>query len=201
MATTTILPFTRLSTELSTFKESISNSYENKQDDAVLQELLQECQLKIISLKMLTRNVLSIIQEQRMNVTKEKEVADTAHLQLQNLLYEKNLLLNEIKSCDNFKTPEYDKIELVSKTLFNKNAPKNLTKVNEKNNPHEFLMNQLEYELMVRKKLTQKRDEYIKKLKEESDQLHAKIKQNEDLRSLFKDIIKPTLNYKDGTMR
>ena len=48
MATTTILPFTRLSTELSTFKESISNSYENKQDDAVLQELLQECQLKII---------------------------------------------------------------------------------------------------------------------------------------------------------
>ena len=62
-------------------------------------------------------------------------------------------------------------------------------------------MNQLEYELMVRKKLTQKRDEYIKQLKEESDQLHAKIKQNEDLRSLFKDIIKPTLNYKDGTMR
>ena len=69
MATTTILPFTRLSTELSTFKESISNSYENKQDDAVLQELLQECQLKIISLKMLTRNVLSIIQEQRMKLT------------------------------------------------------------------------------------------------------------------------------------
>ena len=28
---------------------------------------------------MLTRNVLSGIQEQRMNVTKEKEVADTAH--------------------------------------------------------------------------------------------------------------------------
>ena len=102
MATTTILPFTRLSTELSTFKESISNSYENKQDDAVLQELLQECQLKIISLKMLTRNVLSIIQEQRMNVTKEKEVADTTHLQLQNLLYEKKLIRIRDEIEENF---------------------------------------------------------------------------------------------------
>ena len=136
MATTTILPFTRLSTELSTFKESISNSYENKQDDAVLQELLQECQLKIISLKMLTRNVFSIIQEQRKNVTKEKEVADTAHLQLQNLLYEKNLLLNEIKSCDHFKTPEYDKIELVSEKIFKKDAPNHLTKIDKQKSPH-----------------------------------------------------------------
>ena len=184
--------------ELSTLQNSLSSSYEKKEDEAILNELLQECHLKIITLKSLSRNIFAMLEQQMGKVKQEKEVADAAHLQLQNLLYEKNLLLNEIKSCDNFKTPEYDKIELVSTAIFDKNAPKKLTKIKESKNPHEYLMNRLAYELMERKKLTQKRDEFIEQVKNEENIVNAKIKKNEDLRSLFKDVIKTTLSYKNS---
>ena len=196
MATSASPPFATLLSELSTLQNSLSSSYEKKEDEAVLNELLQECHLKIITLKFLSRNIFAMLEQQMGKVKQEKEVADVAHLQLQNLLYEKNLLLNEIKSCDNFKTPEYDKIELVSTATFGKNAPKALTKIKESNNPHEYLMNRLAYELMERKKLTQKRDEFIEQVKNEENIVNANIKKNEDLRSLFKDVIKTTLSYK-----
>ena len=191
-------PFDALAAELSSFGDCVSRSYAEKNDEAVLEELLQECQMKIISLKMLTRRILSLMEKKKLQVIEEKKLADAAHLRLQNLLYEKNLLLSEIKACDNFKTPEFDKIDLVSKETFKKEAPKKLKAIKEKTNPNEFLMNRLAYELMERKKMTENYNEMMEQVKSEEMALHSKIKENEDLRIRFKDVIKATLNFKQG---
>ena len=191
-------PFDALAAGLSSFGDCVARSYAEKNDEAVLEELLQECQMKIISLKMLTRRVLFMMEEKKLQVIEKKKLADAAHLRLQNLLYEKNLLMSEIKACDNFKTPEFDKIDLVTKEVFGKEAPKELRAAKESVNPNEFLMNRLAYELMERKKLTEKYDEMMEQVKGDEDALHSKIKENEDLRIRFKEVIKTTLVFKQG---
>lgn len=47
----------------------------------------------------------------RTRVQEQKDVAETHQLQLQNLLYEKDHLLREIRRCRGFSTKEMDKIE------------------------------------------------------------------------------------------
>ena len=87
---------------------------------------------------------------------------------------------------------------MVTKEVFGKEAPKELRAAKESVNPNEFLMNRLAYELMERKKLTEKYDEMMEQVKGEEDALHSKIKENEDLRIRFKEVIKTTLNFKQG---
>ena len=102
-------PFDALAAGLSSFGDCVARSYAEKNDEAVLEELLQECQMKIISLKMLTRRVLFMMEEKKLQVIEKKKLADAAHLRLQNLLYEKNLLLSEIKPATTSRPPSLTK--------------------------------------------------------------------------------------------
>lgn len=108
--------------------------------------------LRFAELKAAARASFVTAEDAVSGVSAARAAADTHHLRLQNLLYEKNLLEREIKRCEDFATTEMDKVNLVSKAEFQKSAGKELTGVSESSDPHRYHMNRLTFELNERKK-------------------------------------------------
>ncbi|KAH9145136.1 hypothetical protein AeRB84_010951 [Aphanomyces euteiches] len=73
------------------------------------------CLLK--NIKQSTRETFLDAEVYRRRVAEQKDLVEAHHLKLQNLLYEKDHLLREIKRCRGFPTREMDKIEFKDGTL------------------------------------------------------------------------------------
>lgn len=68
-----------------------------------LTELATKGSLLLSELKAAARNTLLAVERQRQEVATARDALDAHHLQLQNLLYEKNHLQREIQECQDFR--------------------------------------------------------------------------------------------------
>ena len=79
---------------------------------------------------------------------------DVADLRLQNLQYEKNHLVRQIRHCRDFHFDE-STVQLVDEATFAKTAPAELRTPGQ---PHEHLVNRMSHELQQRQALCAQRD-------------------------------------------
>jgi|EP00505_MAST-04D_sp_SCG-Rhode-Island_P000990 hypothetical protein len=187
---------TALSTELSSFRTAVAEAYQQRDDaknEAKIKETLAKCSNKLAMIKTLIERLFSRVALEQLNVRKMKARSEKENFKLQNLLYEKNLLINEIQACENMDTPYRDLVALVDESVFKKDAPPELSDVDPVANPHQYLLNQLEYELLLRKQLSQGCEQQSIQLKEAENILHEKIKRVEDLRNHFKDTVEKVM--------
>lgn len=96
---------------------------------------------------------------------------DQAHLALQNLLYEKRHLEREIEKCRRFASIHQD-IELYSIELFAILAPEESKTEEILNDPHQLIINRLNFELAERQRLEKRR----KDLQQQKDDLIKETK-------------------------
>ena len=87
---------------------------------------------------------------------------DNAQLQLQNLQYERNHYHRQIKHLKAFDDKQ-NSIHLVDEEDFFKSAPPELQCITKADDPHQFHLNRLEYELQQRTALCEKRDVCLKR--------------------------------------
>ncbi|OWZ24813.1 hypothetical protein PHMEG_00087 [Phytophthora megakarya] len=86
-------------------------------DEARLKERRWRVLLLLGAMKSGLRDTFLEADNRRTRVQEQKDVAEAHQLQLQNLLYEKDHLLREIRRCRGFSTKEMDKIEFVDGDL------------------------------------------------------------------------------------
>jgi|SaaInlStandDraft_5_1057022.scaffolds.fasta_scaffold153277_1 hypothetical protein len=112
---------------------------------------LQKCFSSLVRIKTLVRKVYLRVSKEQLITRRSKSTSEKTVFKLQNLLYEKHLLLKEIENCENMETPEWDKITLVDDATFREEAPKRLSK--QTKNSHLLFLAKLEYEQLVRQEL------------------------------------------------
>ncbi|ORY92336.1 Fms-interacting protein-domain-containing protein [Syncephalastrum racemosum] len=89
-------------------------------------------------------------------LTKEaKAVMDAKQLGLQNVMYEKRHLLEEIKKCRDFRSV-YQDVELVSLDVFTQIAPEEYRQ--NMDDPHALMINRLKFELEQRRRLRERQE-------------------------------------------
>lgn len=92
--------------------ESLSGS--GKVDKAQLKQLKWHAVVLLTATKAGIRDTFLAGDAWRSRVQEQKDIAEAHQLKLQNLLYEKDHLLREIRRCRGFSTKEMDKIEFAS---------------------------------------------------------------------------------------
>jgi THO complex subunit 5 len=83
-------------------------------DESKLKESKTRISLLFLELKSANRSTFLATESTKQSVQDKKKEMAAHHLRLQNLLYEKNYLLREIKRCKDFTTIEMDKIDLMA---------------------------------------------------------------------------------------
>jgi len=106
----------------------------------------------VIDLKGVNRNVWEQVGGYKEETQRANQEVDAAELKLQNLQYEKNHFLREIRHCRDFRDTERA-IELVSKADFARLAPADLAQPREQDDAHQYHLNRLTLELQQRQAL------------------------------------------------
>ena len=112
---------------------------------------LAEGAFTLLELKTVNRRVWELVGELKARSQAANAAIDTADLKLQNLQYEKNHFLREIRHCRSFKSDERH-IELMPVDEFLKHAPAAFAGVSQDADPHQFHLNRLELEQKQRQR-------------------------------------------------
>ncbi|EOR04655.1 hypothetical protein E3P89_03197 [Wallemia ichthyophaga] len=103
-------------------------------------------------LKALNRDSSSVIRQSKQAAAHQAQLSDGVHAQVQNLLYERRHLEQEIERCRNFET-SFDKVPLVSLDEYRKlNGGK-------EEDEHVLMLNRLKFELRTRQELNDHRNQ------------------------------------------
>ncbi|KAF4320884.1 hypothetical protein BBO99_00005169 [Phytophthora kernoviae] len=128
-------------------REEMTSMYDHREgrhnDEARMKQRRWHVLLLLSAMKSGLRDTFLEADTRRNRVQEQKDVAEAHQLQLQNLLYEKDHLLREIRRCRGFSTKEMDQIEFTSGDL--------PIKVDQ--NVHRQHLDQLTEELHARKSL------------------------------------------------
>ncbi|KAF1780622.1 THO complex, subunit 5 [Phytophthora cactorum] len=137
----------QLQATCSALKEEMTAMYEQRggrsSDEARLKQRRWRVLLLLSAMKSGLRDTFLEADARRTRVQEQKDVAETHQLQLQNLLYEKDHLLREIRRCRGFSTKEMDKIEFADGPL----------PIKVDSDVHRQHLDQLTQELHARKRL------------------------------------------------
>lgn len=137
-------------------------------------------ELTMLRLKGASRGVHQHIEACKGKTDDERSSYDSNSLQLHNLLYEKNHYNREIAKCKDFRSKHMD-IDLVPEDVFLEAAPPDLRRMGEAVEPHQRMLDRLEFELVERRRLAE--EERV--LASEKASLHAqKSSKTKFLRSL-----------------
>ncbi|CAH1970869.1 unnamed protein product [Acanthoscelides obtectus] len=182
-------------------RESIQRIHAHKKNasskESVLKELQFDIFVKLCIIKKLNRidKLKHVVERETLAVEKQK--CDSIKLNYQNLVYELQHLVGEIKKCLAFKSKDED-IELVPFEEFMKDAPKALTEKFIEYNPgdpeqaHSLRLTRLEWELTQRKNLAQ----LCKSLVEEKQKLEEDLIEHREklsaLGPLLENVVKAT---------
>ena len=177
-------------------RSSIANIYSLKQknsSDDQVRNALTESALQITAMKSLSRKVYHLKNEHMQEVQVAKKRVEETSLRLQNLQYEKNQLLNEIRRSRAFRTTETDKVSLMTKDDYYKDTgtkkPKKITKEEE----HKLYLERLAHELALRKRLAEELENLAEQTKKVDRTTSSKIKFLQDLKSKLKNVEDATL--------
>ena len=116
--------------------------------DPMAHVALQEGALLLLELKEVNRSVWEAVGRHKEEAKEANQSLDSADLLLQNLQYEKNHFLREIRHCRDFHGELA--VDLVDKAAFARTAPAELRAADEANDPHQYHVNRLEHELRQR---------------------------------------------------
>ncbi|RLN69689.1 hypothetical protein BBJ28_00018550 [Nothophytophthora sp. Chile5] len=104
--------------DMTTMYEQRSRPHGGREpDEARLKQQRWRVLLLLGAIKAGLRDTFLVADERKARVQEKKDVAEAHQLQLQNLLYEKDHLLREIRRCRGFSTKEMDKIEFANEDL------------------------------------------------------------------------------------
>jgi THO complex subunit 5 len=109
-------PLERYKSVSELIRKALTDALELKKkgaDAAKIKEATTRISLLFLELKSANRSTFLATETTKQSVQDKKKEMAAHHLRLQNLLYEKNYLLREIKRCKDFTTTEMDKINLV----------------------------------------------------------------------------------------
>jgi len=135
-------------------REKLEKIIKSKKDGVQFKEnktvhgMLEDISLAFAELKSDNRDAQMENEIKKTEVSKEKQQLNQFNLQLQNILYEKNHFLKEIKQCRDFTFTEKDH-NLIPLEFFMNNAPAELTSTSD---PHQLMVNRLNYEIQERKR-------------------------------------------------
>jgi hypothetical protein len=136
----------RLQATCQTLREDMTALYERRgrsTDEKRLKQRRWRVLLQLGAMKAGLRETFLEADSRRARVQEQKDVAEAHQLQLQNLLYEKDHLLREIRRCRGFSTKEMDKIDFADGDL----------PIQEDADMHRRHLDQLTQELHARKTL------------------------------------------------
>ena len=177
-------------------RASLANIYTMKQDnssDDKIRSALTSCALQIVSMKSLSRKVYHLKNEHMQEVQGAKKRVEETSLRLQNLQYEKNQLLNEIRRCRDFVTTETNNVDLMTTDKYYKDTglkPKKKMSgaggATSEDANHKLYLERLAHELAQRKQLAEKLAEIAKHTKQVDRATSFKIKFLSDLKSKLK---------------
>jgi THO complex subunit 5 len=174
-------------------RESLAGIYAMKQETATsdddIRNALTTCALQITSFKRLSRKVYQQKNDHLQEVQVAKKRVEETSLRLQNLQYEKNQLLNEIRRCRDFRTKETDNVDLMPLTNYYKEKgikqPKTNSKKKDADADHKMHLERLAHELTVRKRLAEELDSLQEQTKQVDSKTSFKIKFLSELTSRF----------------
>ncbi|GFR48553.1 hypothetical protein Agub_g10452 [Astrephomene gubernaculifera] len=171
-----------------------------------VQEATTKGLLLLLQLKEESRKLAFKAEDQREETSKFKTRLEQAHLQLQNLLYEKEYYEKEINECQNFRFKHSDSaIGLVPVEQFLQSAsPETLAQIGE--DPHKLMLERLRDELTQRKAMVDKLEELRKakastrqevdKRKRTLDDLQQQLQGLEDTAKPLQTILAPHLSLR-----
>ncbi|KAG1688071.1 hypothetical protein DVH05_004388 [Phytophthora capsici] len=149
-------------------KEEMTAMYEQRAgrrpDEARVKQRRWRVLLLLSHMKSGLRETFLEADARRTRVQEQKDVAETHQLQLQNLLYEKDHLLREIRRCRGFSTKEMDKIEFADGNL----------PIKVDADVHRQHLDQLTQELHARKRLQEELKEIKLKIAKVEDATETK---------------------------
>lgn len=164
-------------------------STQNKQKD-----LIKECTMLFLELKHFNREIVTDVEKQRTEINKERSKLDPKNLQLQNLLYQKEHLRQQIASCRDFRSKESE-LDLISEdevlviqTEKSQVLPNNDNPAQpliSQQSDHEKMLTRLNVELEMRKSLRVQIQELEARKKALSEVLAQKRKSIESLNNKF----------------
>ena len=125
--------------------------------DPMAHVALQEGALLLLELKEVNRSVWEAVAANKSEAKAANESLDSADLLLQNLQYEKNHFLREIRHARDFHGELA--VDMVDKAAFAATAPAELRGADEASDPHQYHLNRLEHELRQRQELCATREE------------------------------------------
>jgi len=118
--------------------------------------------LALLQLKEANRRMWELVANFKDRTSRAHADVDASDLKLQNLQYEKNHFLREIRQCRDFKSADRD-IELVGEEDFAIHAPAELRAIAREDDAHQFYLNRLEFELQQRKALCDSKQQRLNK--------------------------------------
>lgn len=121
---------------------------------------LTEGSFAMLECKTVNRQVWEIVGEIKARSQAANQAIDNSDLKLQNLQYEKNHFLREIRHCRSFSSNEQH-IELISVDQFLVVAPASMLSVTREKDAHQFHLNRLMLEEQQRRELCDKRDKLL----------------------------------------
>lgn len=144
-----------------------------------LKKQINEGMNKILLLRGINRKEWDIVETSKSNSIQLKSQLEEKLLKLQNLQYEQQHLINQIKECKMFKSPHENYPGLIMKEEYIETRKKQGNDVNIDENDdeqkHQFTLDLLSYEIKERQRLI---SNYQKQVKDESE-LKKKIKEQQ----------------------
>ncbi|KAF0699995.1 Aste57867_9475 [Aphanomyces stellatus] len=104
-------PLDQLDAACKGFRDTLPRLIRQVDDNASMSKDVVKALCLLKNIKQSTRETFLDAEVYRRRVAEQKDLVESHHLKLQNLLYEKDHLMREIKRCRGFPTKEMDKIE------------------------------------------------------------------------------------------
>ena len=118
---------------------------------------LQSSAMGLLELKEVNRSIWEKVAEAKDVCKRGSADMDVADLLLQNLQYEKNHLVRQIRHCRDFHFDEAT-VHLVDEATFERSARAELRTADQKAAPHDYQVNRMTHELRQRQALCAERD-------------------------------------------
>lgn len=120
----------------------------DRSDQDQIDDIVDEASAAAIQIQENFRKVINHHKQLKSDSLATKQEMTKSNLTFQNINYEMQHVLNEIKSCEEKETV-YQHVPLVDYQVFVNTAPTDLSAVE---NEHEIMLNRLKFELMERKR-------------------------------------------------
>ena len=111
----------------------------------------------LLELKSVNRQVWELVDGFKSRTLAANRAIDEYDLRLNNLQYERNHFLREIKHCRDFGAESERVVDLIDEAEFDRSAPPELRTATPADDPHQYHLNRLELELRQRRSLCESR--------------------------------------------